>query len=204
MLCPFSYHCMTGTAGTVLAADDDSDMRSLYRCWLAPSYDVRLAADGDEALRKLDETVDVVVLDREMPGRDGVDVAHELERRETDAAVVMISGVEPGVDLLEVPVDDYLRKPSSRETVTAHIERAAAITECSDRHRRLIASDRRRKIVEAAVSRPRLAEDPRYQRTVDRLDGDGPELEQAREAAPTAVNGEQPSAPAGATPWESP
>ncbi|WP_324661672.1 response regulator transcription factor [Haloarcula sediminis] len=182
---------MTGTAGTVLAADDDSDMRSLYRCWLAPSYDVRLAADGDETLRKLDETVDVVVLDREMPRRDGVDVAHELEQRDTDAAVVMISGVEPDVDLLDIPVDDYLQKPSSRETVTAHIERAAAIAECSDRHRRLIAFDRRRQIVESAVSEHRLARNPQYQRTVDRLDGDSPELEQARKAVPTAANAEQ-------------
>ncbi len=195
---------MTETAGTVLVADDDSDMRSLYRCWLAPSYEVRVAPDGDEALAAVDDTVDIVVLDREMPGRDGVAVAHELARRDVDPAVLMISAVTPDADLLDIPVDDYLQKPAAHETVRERIDRAAAVAGCSDRERRLIALDRRRRIVEAVVAPCRLAEDPQYQRTADLLDGDGPELEQARDAVPTAVNAERSSAAVGTTSRESP
>ncbi|MFC6755906.1 MULTISPECIES: response regulator transcription factor [Haloarcula] len=180
---------MTDAAGTVLVADDDSDMRSLYQCWLAEFDDVRTAADGAEALRRFDETVDVVLLDREMPKRNGEAVARELDRREADPAVVMISSVEPDVDLLDIPVDDYLRKPVSGETVLERIERAAVTAASPPRHRRLVALDTRRRIVEAAVPRHRLAGDPNYQRTVDHLECAGPTLEDAQTSVP-AVAGE--------------
>jgi len=183
---------MTRTAGTVLVADDDSDMRSLYQCWLAAFDEVRTAADGVEALRQLDDGVDVVVLDREMPRKGGVAVARELERRAIDPAVVMISAVEPDIDLLDIPVDDYLRKPVSHETILARVERAAAAAESTPEHRRLVAQDRRRRIVERAVSRHRLAEDPNYQRTVDNLACAESTLEAAHAAVPAVVGDGEP------------
>jgi len=180
---------MTRTAGTVLAVDDDSDMRSLYRCWLAAADEVRTAADGVEALQRVDERVDVVLLDREMPRTDGVAVARELDRRDADPAVVMISGVEADLDLLDIPVDDYLRKPVSRETVLARVERAVTAATCPPQHRRLVALDTRRRIVERAVPRHRLAEDSNYQRAVDHLECERSTLADARESVPVAGDG---------------
>jgi len=175
---------MTGSSGTVLVVDDDSGLRSLYRCWLSSSYEVQTAADGVGALQQLDETVGVVLLDREMPNKDGIAVARELERMDIDPVVVMISGVEPGPELLDIPVDDYLEKPVSGETVVERVRRAAAATECQPRQRRLVALDTRRRIVEATVPDHRLADDSRYQRAVDRIEADGSVLEQARAAVP--------------------
>jgi len=59
---------------TVLAADDDGAVRELYACWLG-DHDLRLAADGWEATEAFDPSVDVVCVDREMPGPSGVDPA---------------------------------------------------------------------------------------------------------------------------------
>jgi len=175
---------MTEAGGTVLVADDDSDMRALYQCWLAEFDEVRVAADGAAALRRFDETVDAVLLDREMPEHNGVAVARELDRRDADPAVVMISGVEPDVDLLDIPVDDYLRKPVSRETVLERVERAVVTAASRPQHHRLVALDTRRRIVEAAVPSRRLAGDPNYQRTVDYLECAGPTLDDAQASVP--------------------
>jgi len=180
---------MAGTSGTVLAVDDDSDLRSLYRCWLAESHEVRTAADGVEALRAVDETVDIVLLDREMPRRDGVDVAREVERRDIDPAVVMISGVEPGVDLLDIPVDDYLRKPVSAERVHRHVDRAAAVADQPRPRRNLVSLDRRRQIVETSASKRALTGEPAYQSAADTLDRHSDILAAARNTIPAAAEG---------------
>lgn len=178
---------MTGSDRTVLVVDDDSDMRSLYRCWLGAADEVRTAADGVEALAQLDESVDVVLLDREMPRKDGVAVARELERRAIDPAIVMISGVEPALDLLDVPVDDYLRKPVSRETVRTRIDRAVAVATCPPQQRKLVALDTRRRIVESVVPRHRLVEDPNYQHSIDHLECEGSALADAQASVRAVV-----------------
>ena len=133
---------MNETAGTLLVVDDDGDIRGLFELWLSETYEVRTAADGVEALERVDEAVDVVVLDREMPRKDGVAVARELRSGPLSPAVVMVSGVAPGPDLLDVPVDDYCRKPVTRETVLDAVDRASAAAECDavERHRRALSA----------------------------------------------------------------
>lgn len=187
MIRPVASGDMTRTAGTALVVDDDSDLRSLYRCWLAQSYDVRTAADGVDALERLDETVDVVLLDREMPRKDGLAVARELDRRELDPAVVMISSVEPDVDLLDISVDDYLQKPVERTAVLDSVERALAVAEQPRPRRHLVSLDRRRQIVEATASPATLTGETAYQQTVDTLDSHSDTLDAAWRAVPAAV-----------------
>lgn len=107
---------MSGDWDTVLVADDDPACRDLHSIWLEDEYEVLTAADGKVALEKVG-AADVVLLDREMPQMDGEAVAHRLDEGQYDTFVVMISGVEPDFDILEFPVDEYLTKPVSRESV---------------------------------------------------------------------------------------
>ncbi|MBX0302670.1 response regulator transcription factor [Haloarcula salinisoli] len=188
---------MTGTAGTVLVIDDDSDLRSLYRCWLAESFEVRTAADGVAGLGRLDEDIDVVLIDRQMPRKDGVSVAEDLDRRELDPAVVMISSVEPDVDLLDISVDDYLQKPVERTAVLDSVKRALAVAEQPRPRRHLVSLDRRRQIVEATASPETLNGETAYQQTVDTLDSHSDTLDAAWRAVPVPVqrNGRNHSEP---------
>jgi DNA-binding response OmpR family regulator len=155
--------------GTLLVVDDDPDFRALYEAWLA-AYEVRVAADGAEALDVIDEAVDVVVLDREMPRKDGITVARELQARAVDPAVVMVSGVAPDTDLLDVPVDDYLRKPVEREAVTAAVRRGLAVTDSPDHVRDLLALDTRIDLVEDHVDAATLDESHAYQQATSALE----------------------------------
>ena len=100
---------------TVLAVDDEPDLAELYRVYLDPAYDVRIATGGEEALDAMDETVDVVLLDRRMPDMSGHEVLDAIRGEGYDARVAMLTAVEPDVDIVEMPFDDYKTKPVTKE-----------------------------------------------------------------------------------------
>ena len=116
---------MTTTAdpATIVAVDDDDGATDLYRTWLASSYTVRTANGGREALDVVDETTDVVLLDRQMPDLTGDTVLRTLRDRRYECRVVMLTGVEPDVDIVTLPFDDYLVKPVEYETLREVVDR---------------------------------------------------------------------------------
>lgn len=102
---------MSGTDATVLVVDDDESLNDLYVDRLEREYTVRAAYSAEEALEKLDETVDVVLLDRRMPGLSGDDLLVRIRELGYECRVAMLTAVEPDVDILEMDCDDYLTKP---------------------------------------------------------------------------------------------
>ena len=114
---------MTGTSdATVLAVDDEPDLAELYRVYLDSAYDVRVATGGDEAIDLMDDEVDVVLLDRRMPDMSGHEVLNEIRSEGYDARVAMLTAVEPDVDIVEMPFDDYKTKPVSKEDLLTLVE----------------------------------------------------------------------------------
>ncbi len=106
---------------TVLIVDDEEDIADVYQVQLQDKYDVKAAYGGREALEIIDETVDVVLLDRRMPGLAGDDVLRELRERGFDCRVIIISAVskENGAS---VPADDYYEKPLNRKRLYEAVE----------------------------------------------------------------------------------
>jgi DNA-binding response OmpR family regulator len=119
----------TAETATVLVVDDERDVAELYTTWLATEHDVRSAFDGEGALDTVDDSVDVVFLDRQMPGLSGDDVLDTIESRGLDCRVVMVTAVDPDFDIVEMPFDDYLTKPVDRaallEAVDSMLSRAS-------------------------------------------------------------------------------
>lgn len=160
---------MTDTVGRVLVADDSRDLRECYRLWLEGSYDVVTAADGDRALDLLDDSIDVVILDREMPGTDGETVAEEITDGPFDPALLMISGVDPALELLDIPVDEYLTKPVSRDEVIEAIERVGVVARFRTELQSLFALTSRVATLEAHLDEETLAASEEYERLRSRL-----------------------------------
>ena len=100
---------------TVLAVDDEPDLAELYRVYLDPAYDVRVATGGEEAVELMDESVDVVLLDRRMPDMSGHEVLSVIREADYDARVAMLTAVEPDIDIVDLPFDDYKTKPVTKE-----------------------------------------------------------------------------------------
>lgn len=100
-------------AGTVLVVDDDPLLTELYAELLADPHTVKTATTGDEALAAMDHSIDVVVLDRRMPDVSGDELLEEFRARGFDCPVIMVSAVNPDVDIIELSITEYLTKPVS-------------------------------------------------------------------------------------------
>jgi DNA-binding response OmpR family regulator len=112
----------------VLIVEDEPDVSETYQLWLERDYEVRTAQDGDEGLAALDETVDVVLLDRMMPGLSGDEVLARIREDDLGCRVAMVTAVDPDFDILEMGFDAYLSKPVKSgqlvETVENLLERS--------------------------------------------------------------------------------
>ena len=113
------------TLQSVLVVDDEAPMRKFVSNNLkANGYKVLAAADGTEALKFASEnTLDLLLLDINLPGPDGLAVL-EAVRRNMDVPVLMVSarGRESDkVRALELGADDYLTKPFGAAELIARV-----------------------------------------------------------------------------------
>jgi two-component system response regulator MprA len=111
----------------ILVVDDERAVRdSLRRALELEGYDVELAADGAEALHRLEANgqPDAVVLDVLMPGVDGLEVCRRLRGKGNGVPVLMLTAraeVENRVAGLDAGADDYLAKPFALEELLARL-----------------------------------------------------------------------------------
>jgi two-component system, OmpR family, response regulator MprA len=114
------------TTARVLVVDDEPAVReSLDRALRLEGFDVELASDGDEALRRVGQSgPDVVVLDVLMPGLDGLSVCRLLRAAGIRTPVLMLTArdaVSDRVAGLDAGADDYLVKPFALEELFARV-----------------------------------------------------------------------------------
>ena len=111
-----------------LVVDDEREVADAYALRLRGYCDVETVYSGETALSTVaDTSVDIVLLDRHMPGMSGDDVLSELVERGYYGRVVMVTAVDPGIEVLEMPFDDYLCKPVDREDIRAVIDQQRRI-----------------------------------------------------------------------------
>ena len=120
-----------GAGETVLVVDDEAALRETTQLLLAgANYRVVVAADGTEALRRVEELRDrlaVVITDLNMPGLDGLGLATELRRRGFRMPVVVSGGLLGEAEsraFRAVDVEFFLNKPFSRADLFAALRRA--------------------------------------------------------------------------------
>jgi DNA-binding response OmpR family regulator len=105
--------------------EDDADIaQALRRSLGVEGYDVRLSADGVDALEQSSTfEPDAIVLDLGLPRLDGVEVCRRL-RDEGDVPILMLTardGLEARVEGLDSGADDYLVKPFERQELLARL-----------------------------------------------------------------------------------
>ncbi len=114
----------------VLVCDDDMIIRrTLEASLLADSFDVVTASHGEEAVDKVEQRwPDIAVLDLNMPGMSGFELADRL-RRSIEIPVIMLTSVTDEattVQGLEQHADDYVTKPFRYPELRARINRLLA------------------------------------------------------------------------------
>lgn len=112
---------------TLLVVEDDDQLRALYRTALkAAGFEVREAADGVEALRRIDEgPPDAIILDLMLPRVSGFGVLHDLTTQSgtRNIPVIVVTGTDELVK--EYPVAAVLRKPVTPEDLVRAVRRWA-------------------------------------------------------------------------------
>jgi two-component system response regulator MprA len=111
----------------ILVVDDERAVRdSLRRALELEGYNVELAADGEEALYRLESNgePDAVILDLLMPGMDGLEVCRRLRRNGRRLPVLMLTArdeIESRVAGLDAGADDYVTKPFALDELLARV-----------------------------------------------------------------------------------
>ena len=113
----------------VLVIDDDPGVRDYLEALVSrQGYQVFAVADGEQALRTLDDTrPDLVTLDVVLPGIDGLETLRQLKQRLPDVPVVMLSGhgqARTIVEAMRLGASDFLRKPFEVEELELAFQKA--------------------------------------------------------------------------------
>ena len=108
----------------LLLVDDDVELTELLSSLLTlEGFDVQTANNGSEALQKLDESHELVLLDVMMPKLNGLDTLKEI-RKVSNVPVMMLTARGDDIDRvlgLELGADDYLPKPFNDRELVARI-----------------------------------------------------------------------------------
>ncbi|WP_254840491.1 response regulator [Natronomonas marina] len=147
----------------ILVVEDEPELANLYSGWLAEKYPVRVANDGPEALEEFDEDVEVVLLDRELPGMNGSAVLSMLRDRGADCQVAMVTAVEPEMDVVEMGFDAYVTKPVREDELFELVDHLLHRRVYDENVRKLFAAISKQIALENEYSREELADDPQYQ-----------------------------------------
>lgn len=101
-------------AVTVMCVDDDAGIRELYGALLGRNgYEVIAANNGRHALHVFEsqgQQIDAVILDYEMPGMNGLELAAWLKQRHPKLPVLMVSGSHPKLEHMAPFVDAAMGK----------------------------------------------------------------------------------------------
>lgn len=109
----------------VLLVDDDADLRETLRIWLESDGGVTVeeAPTGGDALEMVDESVDILTLDRSMQALSGSDVIERLGDDSFEGQIIVLSSHKPDEHLNETMVAEYLVKPIDKQAFIGTIRK---------------------------------------------------------------------------------
>lgn len=99
---------------SVLVVEDDPMALSVLSDYSSDPFDVRSVSCGEDAIKEYSEDTGLVILDRKLEEIAGDTVARQIKEQDSQALILVVSGVDPEDDILDLPVDDYLKKPVNR------------------------------------------------------------------------------------------
>ena len=121
----------------VLVVEDDEVTRAKLAGYMeAAGHKVSEACDGGEMRDVLSaEQIDLVLLDINLPGEDGLDLTRDI-RRHSDVGIILVTGRTDDVDRivgLEIGADDYVTKPFNPRELLARVKTLLRRTSASAR-----------------------------------------------------------------------
>lgn len=158
-----------GGQPVVLVVEDDRELLELNARRLQGEYEVLTAADGEAALETMTDAVDIVVLDRRMPGLSGDELLAAIRRKGYDCHVTMLTGVDPDYDIIDMGFDDYIIKPVTPSDLRDVIERLLILDEYDETYQRLSEKRVKQSVLAAEKSRTELRHNEEFARLQEEI-----------------------------------
>jgi two-component system, response regulator RegA len=119
------------TSPSLLLVDDHALLRErLARAFRARGYDVRTAANADEAAALArEESPELAVVDLKMPDRSGLECVRDLHALDPATRILVVTGygsIATAVEAMRLGAVNYLQKPVDVDDIMAAFDRAAA------------------------------------------------------------------------------
>jgi DNA-binding NtrC family response regulator len=115
---------------TIMIVDDEPGTRQSLEVILEDAYHVVTAETGREAMDIFKKTsVDVVLLDVNMPEMDGLEVLRKIKEQEEETDVIMVSALDQArkaVDAIKLGAYDYITKPYEPEDILSAVSRVVS------------------------------------------------------------------------------
>jgi DNA-binding NtrC family response regulator len=113
----------------VLIVDDEEEFsKTLAERLRLKGFKVEIAANGKEALKKVEEsTFDAVILDMIMPEMSGLETLKKLKVKKPEYQVILLTGhasVKDGIESMKYGAVDFLEKPADFDSLLEKIENA--------------------------------------------------------------------------------
>lgn len=147
----------------VVIVEDNVEMAKLLKVWLETDYRVEVAHDCEAAFKIIDESVDILLLDRQLPDGSGDEVLTHVRDIGYDCRVAMVTAVDPGLDIIEMGFDEYLCKPMTSEELRGVVERLLAQSEYGREVQRLYSLVSKKALLEASLSEQKLQSSTEYE-----------------------------------------
>jgi len=109
--------------------DDDINFRKSLQMALGEyeEYELVLYKSAKDALKKLDDSVDLIITDINMPGMDGVEFLRELNGKYEAIMITANASLNRAVEALRLGAKDFLTKPFEIEDLVKSINRAKIV-----------------------------------------------------------------------------
>ncbi|MDZ7263018.1 MAG: sigma-54 dependent transcriptional regulator [candidate division KSB1 bacterium] len=120
----------SGPIHTILAVDDDKSTTMLIKGMLAieKNYEVQTVMSGEACLKYIQEQIpDLVLLDIQMPGIDGIETLKRIKEFDARIPVVMMSAhgtIEKAVRSMKLGAYDFITKPFERDRLLVTVKNA--------------------------------------------------------------------------------
>jgi DNA-binding response OmpR family regulator len=162
---------------SVLIVEDEEELADMYAEYLPDQFDVDTVYGGQAAIDTLDDSYDVILLDRRMPIVSGNEVLAHLEEEGYSTRVAMVTAVNPDFDIIDLRIDDYLVKPVTRDELRDTVHRLLKLDEYNEQMQLLTAKKLKRNVLELEKTKAELAESAEFEELTEEIDSIESEIE---------------------------